>query len=41
MQDHDNDKAPFFKSWNYWYVLVIVFLALLIVLFSLFTKQFS
>lgn len=37
----DNDKAPLFKNWNYWYVLVVVFLLVLIILFSLFTKQFS
>jgi len=41
MSGNDNDKAPLFKSWNTWYLLVIVFLALLIILFSLFTKQFS
>lgn len=37
----EKDKAPFFKSWNYWYFLVIFFLVLLIILFSLFTKFFS
>jgi hypothetical protein len=36
-----NDKIPLFKSWNQWYVFVIVFLVLLIVFFSLFTKAFS
>jgi hypothetical protein len=41
METPDNDKAPFFKNWNYWYALVIGFLILLIILFSLFTKQFS
>jgi len=41
MLQEDNDKAPFFKSWNVWYILVIAFLVLLIILFSLFTKQFS
>lgn len=41
MTDRDNDKAPLFGSWNHWYVLVIGFLVLLIILFSLFTKRFS
>lgn len=41
MQEPEYDKAPFFKNWNYWYVLVIVILLLLIFLFSLFTKRFS
>jgi hypothetical protein len=41
MQEQDNDKAPFFKSWTHWYVLVIAFLVLLIILFSLFTKRFA
>ena len=36
-----NDKVPLFKSWTYWYLLVIAFLILLIILFSLFTKTFS
>ncbi len=41
MTEQDNDKAPFFKSWTHWYVLVIGFLVLLIILFSLFTKRFA
>jgi len=41
MQKQDNDKAPFFKSWNYWYLLVIGFLVLLVLLFFFFTKRFS
>jgi len=41
MTDQHNDKAPFFKNWNYWYVLVILFLVVLIILFSLFTKRFA
>ena len=40
MQDQ-KDKAPFFKSWTYWYVLVIVFLVVLIILFYFFTKAFA
>lgn len=41
MSTPDNEKSPLFKSWNSWYVAVIVFLAVLIGLFSLFTKYFS
>ena len=41
MQTGDQDKAPFFKSWNYWYILVIGFLVLLIVLFRLFAQRFQ
>jgi hypothetical protein len=41
MQTPDNDKAPFFKSWTTWYVLVIVFLAIMIVLFQFFTNRFQ
>ena len=38
MQD---DKAPVFKKWSYWYVLVIAFLFFLIIFFYFFTKNFS
>ena len=41
METSDNDKAPFFKNWNSWYLLVIGFLVLLIILFTLFTKKFA
>jgi Mg2+ and Co2+ transporter CorA len=41
MHEKDNDKAPLFKNWNYWYALVIGFLLLLIILFYLFTKRFA
>ena len=41
MADQDQEKTPLFKSWQYWYVLVITFLVVLIILFSLFTKRFS
>ena len=37
----DKEKVPLFKKWQYWYVLIIGFLALLIVLFYFFTKHFS
>jgi hypothetical protein len=36
-----DEEPPVFKSWNTWYLVVIGFLALLIVLFFLFTKHFS
>jgi hypothetical protein len=35
------DKAPFFKSWTHWYMLVIGFLVVLIILFYFFTKTFA
>jgi hypothetical protein len=41
MQEKNNDKVPLFKNWNRWYVFVILFLMLLIILFSFFTKRFS
>jgi len=41
MQEPKEEKPPLFKSWNYWYVLVLVFLLVLILLFTLFTKRFS
>ncbi|WP_255492077.1 hypothetical protein [Chitinophaga sp. Cy-1792] len=37
----EEEKPPLFPSWNYWYALVIGWLALLIVLFYVFTKTFS
>ena len=40
MNDQD-DKAPFFRSWNYWYVLLILFLLILIIVFYYLTKTFS
>lgn len=41
MKQTDNDKAPFFKSWSSWYLLVIGFLLLLIILFYFITKRFA
>lgn len=41
MLQTDNDKAPLFKNWNGWYILVVLFLVVLIILFSLFTNYFS
>ena len=37
----DNEKIPVFKTWTGWYAFIILFLVLLIILFSLFTKRFS
>jgi hypothetical protein len=37
----DEERAPLFKKWNYWYALVIAFLLLCITLFYLLTKHFS
>jgi hypothetical protein len=41
MQNQDPEKIPLFKKGNRWYALVLGFLALLVVLFYLFTKNFS
>jgi hypothetical protein len=41
MKDDINDKVPLFRSWSQWYLFVIAFLAVLMVLFYLFTKQFA
>ena len=41
MQDQDNHKPPFFRSWNTWYLLVLVVLAVFILLFYYLTKKFS
>jgi hypothetical protein len=41
MHQTEENGIPLFKKWSHWYVLVIAFLALLIVLFSLFTKYFA
>lgn len=41
MEEQQNDKAPLFKNWNYWYLVVIGFLAILIFLFNLLTKRFA
>jgi hypothetical protein len=35
------EKIPVFSKWRYWYWLVIIFLAVLIVLFYLFTKHYA
>ncbi len=41
MEDHEQDKAPLFGKWVYWYLLVIGFLLVLIGFFYFFTKYFS
>ena len=40
MQEQEDDKASFFRSWNTWYALVIGFLLVLIGLFYLLTQTF-
>jgi len=35
------EKVPFFKSWNHWYVFVLLFLIVLVGFFYFFTKHFS
>ncbi|HLF47248.1 MAG TPA: hypothetical protein VI548_12530 [Chitinophagaceae bacterium] len=37
----DHDKVPLFKTWKKWYFAVLLFLVVLIILFSIFTKTFS
>lgn len=37
----NTDKPPLFKNWTTWYLVVILFLAVLILLFYLFTKTFA
>jgi hypothetical protein len=39
--DRRSEKPPLFPTWNYWYALVIGFLGLLILFFSIFTKYFA
>jgi hypothetical protein len=41
MLHKDPEKVPLFGKWRDWYWLVIGFLAMLVVLFYLFTKYFS
>lgn len=35
------DKPPLFRSWNAWYLLVLVILVALILFFYYLTKKFS
>jgi hypothetical protein len=35
------EHIPLFKTWTYWYILVVFFLALLIVLFYLLTRKYA
>jgi len=42
MKNNQKDESPpLFKTWRAWYVLVLANLALLIILFYLFTKIFE
>jgi len=38
---NDSEQVPVFKSWRAWYWLVILFLAVLVVLFYFFTKNYA
>jgi uncharacterized integral membrane protein len=35
------EKVPVFRSWTAWYIVVVGFLVLLIVLFTLLTNKYS
>lgn len=35
------EKPPFFKTWNYVYLLVVTVLILQLIFYYLFTKQFE
>jgi len=41
MKNSEEEKVPLFKSWRYWYFLVLAILVLLIGLFYLFTKKYA
>ncbi|HEX2607125.1 MAG TPA: hypothetical protein VHK91_07085 [Flavisolibacter sp.] len=41
MEKNSDDKVPLFKSWNHWYILVVLFLVALILFFYLLTKTYS
>ena len=40
MKQSDN-HIPLFKKWRHWYMLVIIFLLVLIIFFTWFTKHFA
>lgn len=37
----ENDKPPLFRSWRYWYLLVLGFLLLQVVLYTLLTQSYA
>lgn len=39
--EQQEQKPPLFKSWTAWYVAVVLFLVLMVIFFTLFTKRFS
>ena len=39
--EEQEERAPLFKKWTVWYVLVIGFLLLLILFFYFLTKHYS
>lgn len=41
MKDEVNENVPLFGSWRLWYFFVVIFLVVLIILFTFFTKHFA
>jgi len=41
MTEDENEKVPLFQKWSHWYWFLLIWLALLIGLFALFTKTFA
>ncbi|MDX1955227.1 MAG: hypothetical protein SFU20_06800 [Chitinophagaceae bacterium] len=41
MHEAEDDKAPLFKSWKGWYMLVLALLVAEILLLTYFTRYFS
>jgi len=37
----EDEKVPLFGSWRNWYLFVVLFLVMLIIFFTLFTKYFG
>ena len=40
-EETQQERAPLFGKWSYWYILVIGFLLLLILFFYFLTKHFA
>jgi Mg2+ and Co2+ transporter CorA len=40
-EEMEEERAPFFGKWGYWYALVIGFLLVLIIFFYFLTKKFA
>lgn len=41
LQNSTEEKPPFFQSWKTWYISLLIYLAVLISLFTFFTKAFE